>query len=153
PNMHIVFNVNGTCGPGATPSASASPSCAPSWSTGPSLPVVAAVRAVGIFFPANGRFYAMGGRSSDTAGNNFTHPFEYNPTTSTWATKAATYPDVTVNNMACGVLTVGGTPQIYCVGGSAGGGTTATARALSYNPVTDVITPLTTADNWPGNTP
>src|SRR5204862_5419235 len=101
PNMHIVFNVNGTCGPGATPSASASPSCAPSWSTGPSLPVVAAVRAVGIFFPANGRFYAMGGRSSDTAGNNFTHPFEYNPTTSTWATKVATYPDINVNNMAC----------------------------------------------------
>src|SRR5207237_361143 len=58
---------------------------------------------------------------------------------------------VTVNNMACGVLTVGGTPQIYCVGGSAGGGTTATARVFSYNPVTDVITTLTAADNWPGN--
>ena len=61
-------------------------------------------------------------------------------------------PDNKVNNMACGVLTVGGTPQIYCVGGSAAGGTTATARVFSYNPVTDTITTLTAADNWPGNT-
>ena len=75
--------------------------------------------APGNYFPANGRFYAIGGRSADTAGNDFTHPFEYNPATNTWATKAATYPDNQVNNMACGVLTVGGTPQIYCVGGSA----------------------------------
>jgi hypothetical protein len=65
--------------------------------------------------------------------------------------EAATFPDVNVNNMACGVLTVGGTPQIYCVGGSAGGGTTATARVFSYNPVSDVITPLTGADDWPGS--
>ena len=41
------------------------------------------VRAAGIFFPANGRFYTMGGRSADVAGNDFTHPFEYNPTTTT----------------------------------------------------------------------
>src|SRR5436190_17219814 len=53
--------------------------------------------------------------------------------------------------MACGVLTVSGTPQIYCVGGSAAAATTATARVFSYNPVTDVITTLTAADNWPGN--
>src|SRR5206468_8596306 len=39
---------------------------------------------------------------------------------------------------------------IYCVGGSAGGGTTATARVFSYNPVTDLITILPTADDWPG---
>jgi hypothetical protein len=106
---------------------------------------------VGNYFPANGRFYTMGGRSSDTAGNDLTHPFEYNPATNTWVTKAATFPDINVNNMACGVLTVGGTPQIYCVGGSAGGGTTATARVFSYNPVTDTITTLTAADNWPGD--
>ena len=30
----------------------------------------------------------------------------------------ATLPDNFMNNMACGVLTVSGTPQIYCVGGS-----------------------------------
>ena len=90
---------------------------------------------------------------SDTAGNNFTHPFEYDPATNTWTTKSATFPDINVNNMACGVLTVGVTPQIYCVGGSAGGGTTATARVFSYNPLTDTLTSLAGADDWPGNPP
>src|SRR4029077_6117947 len=55
------------------------------------------------------------------------------------------------NNMACGVLTVSGTPLIYCVGGSAGGQTTATARVYSYDPATDTQTVLTAADNWPGD--
>ena len=122
-----------------------------SWSSGPNLPNPA-VRAVGIYFPANGLFYVMGGRSADTAGSDFTRPFEYNPVTNTWATKVGTYPDNQVNNMACGVLTVGGTAQIYCVGGSAAAATTATSRVFSYNPVTDTVTPLTGADNWPGNT-
>ena len=30
---------------------------------------------------------------ADTAGSEFTHPFEYDPNTNTWTTKAATYPD------------------------------------------------------------
>ena len=120
------------------------------WSPGPDQPSVG-VRSVGVFFPANGKFYEMGGRSSDAAGSDFVHPFEYNPTTNTWATKAASYPDNQVNNMACGVLTVSGTPLIYCVGGSAATFTTATARVFFYNPVTDTITSLTSADNWPGD--
>src|SRR5262249_45986244 len=102
--------------------------------------------------PASGKFYAMGGRSSDVAGSDFTHPFEYTPSSNTWVTKAATYPDNTVNNMACGVLNLGGTPYIYCVGGSAGGQTTATARGFYYNPIAHAITTLTAPDNWPGNT-
>ena len=121
-----------------------------SWSAGPNLPNPV-VRAVGIYFPPNGLFYVMGGRSSDVAGEQPTHPFEYNPATNTWATKLGTYPDANVNNMACGVLTVAGTSQIFCVGGSAGGATTATARVFSYDPMTDVVTPLTVADNWPGS--
>jgi len=137
----------------ATATPTASPSCTPSqsWMPGASLsgPIV---RSPGNYFPANGRFYAMGGRSADTAGSDYTHPFEYNPGTNTWVTKAATYPDTAVNNMACGVLTVSGTPQIYCVGGSAAAATTATARVFSYNPVTDTITPLAAGDNWPGDT-
>jgi hypothetical protein len=55
------------------------------------------------------------------------------------------------NNMACGVLTVSGTPLIYCVGGNAAGATTATARVYSYDPATDTQTVLTAADNWPGD--
>ena len=72
---------------------------------------------------------------------------------STTHIKAATYPDNQVSNMACGVLTVGGTPYIYCVGGSAAGQTTATARVLFYDPVADTITSLSAGDNWPGNAP
>jgi len=51
--------------------------------------------------------------------------------------------------MACGVLTDGGTDYIYCVGGSAGGQTTATARVFRYNPVTDAIENLSSP--WPGD--
>jgi hypothetical protein len=130
--------------------AAGKPDSVDTWSTGPNLPGPL-VRAAGVFFPANGRFYAVGGRSSDVAGSDSTNPFEYNPTTNTWTTKAATFPDPGVNNMACGVLTVGGTPQIYCTGGNQAGGTTSNARVFSYNPVTDTISTLTAADNWPGD--
>src|SRR5437667_3425698 len=63
----------------------------------------------------------------------------------------STLPDNFMNNMACGVLAVAGTPQIYCVGGSFATGTTATARVFSYNPVTDTATTLAAGDNWPGD--
>jgi len=134
--------------PTATPTTTASPVCSPAgWSAGAPLPTPG-VRAAGVYFPANGRFYTMGGRASDTAGNEFTHPFEYNPATDTWTTKAATYPDNMVNNIACGVLTDAGTPYIYCVGGSVvSTPTAATGRVFRYNPVTDTITPV--AAPWP----
>src|SRR5437660_11464923 len=93
----------------------------------------------------------MGGRSADTAGSDFVHPFEYDPATNAWTTKGATYPDNQVNNMACGVMKVSGTPYIYCVGGSAAGQATATARVFLYDPLADTITSLTGADNWPGD--
>jgi Kelch motif len=124
-----------------------------SWHQGADLPSTG-VRMVGIYFPSdpqNRTFYAVGGRSSDLAGSEFTHPFEYDSGSDTWTTKMATYPDNQVNNMACGVLTVSGTPYIYCVGGSAAGQTTATARVFFYDPVADTITSLTAGDNWPGD--
>src|ERR1700682_2999693 len=130
--------------------AAGKPDSITTWTAGPSL-AGPLVRAVGVFFPANGHFYAVGGRSSDSPGSDSTNPFDYNPTTNTWTTATVTFPDNQMNNMACGVLTVGGTPQIYCVGGSAAGGTTAAARVFSYNPVANTITTLTAADNWPGN--
>src|SRR5438046_3660526 len=126
------------------------PGCTPGWSAGPSLPSVG-VRLVGVHFTGNGLFYGMGGRSSDLVGSDFTHPFEYNPGTNTWTTKAATYPDNQVNNMACGELFESGTHYIYCMGGSAGGQTTAIARVFRYNPVTDTIDTLTAGDNRPGD--
>src|ERR1700676_3678375 len=129
--------------------AAGKPDSVDTWSGGPSLPGPL-VRAVGVFFPANGHFYAVGGRSSDVAGSDSTNPFDYDPGTNTWTTATATFPDNHMNNMACGVLTVGGTPQIYCVGGSMAGGTDAAPRVFTYNPVTNTITTLPAGANWPG---
>ena len=135
------------CVLGMTGTVNVSGGCSPSgWSAGPNLPSVG-VRLVGVYFQANGKFYGMGGRSADTAGSDFTHPFEYDPSSNSWTTKSATYPDNQVNNMACGVLADTGTPYIYCVGGSAAGATTATGRVFRYDPVTDTITAV--AAPWP----
>lgn len=112
---------------------------AATWSSGPDLPTNL-VRATGVYFPANGRFYAMGGRTSDAFGSEMTTAYEYNPKTNTWTFKTAPLPDNQVCNMACGVLSVGRTPYIYCVGGATGGGAmTATNRVFRYNPATDTI--------------
>ena len=59
-----------------TPTVTPTPPC--SWSGGPDMPSVA-VRSVGDYFPANGKFYAMGGRSSDVAGSDFTAPIPVRP--------------------------------------------------------------------------
>ena len=138
-----------------TPTPTASPSATPTatpaactWSAGPDMPTPL-VRAVGVSFPANGNFYTMGGRTSDTAGSDFQHALQFSPGSNSWTQRPSTFPDNQMNNMACGVLTVSGTPQIYCVGGSAAGQTTATGRVFAYNPVTDTPTTLT-GDDWPG---
>jgi plastocyanin/N-acetylneuraminic acid mutarotase len=133
--MTGVVNVSGGCSP-------------PDWSAGPDLSSTG-VRFVGVYFQPNGKFYLMGGRSMDGVGNDFVHPFEYDPGTNAWTTKGASYPDNQVNNMACGVLTDAGTPYIYCVGGSAGGQTTAINRVFRYNPVTDSISAVNAP--WPGD--
>ena len=154
---------------GATPTPTPTPTCGSMF--GQQLPSIG-TRLVGVFystifnhsrtpspmdFPVvptptppfpTGKFFAMGGRSSDTAGSDFIHPFEYTPLLNSWTTKSATYPDNQVNNMACGVLNVNGADYIYCVGGSAAGGTTATDRVFRYDPVTDTI--VTIGAPWPG---
>jgi len=139
------------CAFGMTGAVNVSGGCTPSgWSAGPTMPTML-VRAVGVYFPADGNFYTMGGRTADTAGSDFQHVLRYSPTSNTWTQMGVTLPDNTMNNMACGVLAVAGTPYIYCVGGSAAGQTTATARVFFYDPVADNATTLTGADNWPGN--
>jgi hypothetical protein len=117
-----------------------------SWAAGPSMPTVG-TRMVGVFFPGNGKFYAMGGRSSDSPGSEFTHPYEYDPGSNSWSIKSATYPDNHVNNMACSILNQGGTDYIYCVGGSEVATQTATGRVFRYDPITDTIS--TVPANWP----
>src|SRR5438128_11538708 len=136
------------CVIGMTGVVNVSGGCAPSgWSAGGNLPF-AGVRFVGVYFQANGKFYAMGGRASDAADSEFTHPFEYDPATNMWTIKSASYPDTHVNNMACGVLADAGTPYIYCVGGSQVTVTGTFDRVFRYDPVTDVISPV--AAPWPG---
>jgi len=138
----------------AFPSTASAQACNPysaqgTWVVKTAVPTVI-TRAWGVFFPGNGNFYAMGGRTSDTAGSDLVNPREYNPTTNTWATKAAAYPNLQVCNMVGGVVTMGGASVIVTVGGSAAGGTTATSDTRTYNPVTDTLTVLA-SDPWPGN--
>jgi Kelch motif len=140
---------------GSAPSLNENPTvlCTPGWSAGPDLPSTG-VRMVGVSDPVGakfGFFYAMGGRSMDGVGNDFIHPFRYEPESNNWATVSATYPDNQVSNMACGDLLVGTSRFIYCVGGSAGWQTTATARVFRYDWNSNTITTLTAADNWPGD--
>ncbi len=136
----------------ATASATQTPcGTAAGWTAGPNFPQVGVVRSTSAYYPANGRFYTLGGRTSDTAGSDLQNPAEYNPSTNTWTTKAAAFPDNQVNNMAGGVITIGGVDFIVAVGGSAAGATTASAAVRLYNPVADVLTALPTTENWPGN--
>src|SRR5207247_9841842 len=93
------FNFQGG-GASPTPTPTATPSSC-SWSAGSDLPQAGA-RFVGVFFPANGKFYVMGGR--DVNDVEFTNPFEYDPMANTWTTKSASYPDAFTNNMPCSVL-------------------------------------------------
>ena len=138
------------CVIGMTGVVNVSGGCAPSgWSAGPDMPTVL-VRAVGVYFQPDGNFYTMGGRTSDTPGSDFQHVLQYNPTSNSWTQMASTLPDNQMNNMACGVLSVSGTPSIYCVGGSAAGQTTATARVFTYDPATDTPA-LLGSDDWPGD--
>src|SRR5262249_23052210 len=138
-------------GPGAspTPTPTATPSSC-SWSAGPSMPTVL-VRAVGVYFSADGNFYSVGGRTSDTAGSDFQHVLRYSPGTNSWTQMGVTLPDNTMNNMACGVLSLGGTPYIYCVGGLGAGQASATTRVVYLQPATRPASTLTGADNWPGD--
>ena len=101
------------CPIGMTGLVNVSGGCAPSgWSAGPALPnpPMVLIRAVGVFFEADGNFYTMGGRTSDAAGSDFQHVLQYNPTSNSWTQRGVTLTDNQMNNMACGVLAVAGTP-------------------------------------------
>jgi hypothetical protein len=120
------------------------------WTSETAFPLAGVVRAWGIFFPANGKFYVLGGRQSDAAGSEILHPREYYPLGQTWAAKFTAFPDNQVSNMVGGVLKVNGTDYIVLVGGAAAGATTASSAVLVFDPVADTGTALA-ADPWPGN--
>ena len=132
-----------------TPTPTATPSSC-SWAGAPDLPSPD-TRSVGVFFPANGKFYVMGGRDANNV--ELPNPFEFDPVTHTWTTKSAMYPDgasLFTNNMACGVLNDSGTDFIYCAGGSNFATQTTSGRVFRYDPIADVIT-LITPDYPPGD--
>jgi hypothetical protein len=120
-----------------------------SWAARAPFPLAASVRGWGTYFPDNGRFYVMGGRTSDGLNSDLLNPREYDPIGNVWATKAASFADGQVNNMVGGVLNVGGSNRIVVVGGSAATFTTSTADVRHYDPIGDVMTTITT-DPWPG---
>jgi hypothetical protein len=122
--------------------------CTPpgAWTTRADFPSTI-VRAWGQYF--DGKFYAVGGRFDDVAGDDFIQVNIYDPATDTWSASNSTFVDGQVNNMVGGVLDFGGTQYIVVVGGSAAGAATATADVRQYDPVGDSIVVLT-ADPWPG---
>ena len=122
--------------PTATATATGTPAAC-NWGNGPDLPSTD-TRSVGVFFPANGKFYVMGGRDLNNV--EVTNPFEYDPSSNSWTTKSAIYPDAFTNNMACGVLNDSGTDYIYCAGGSNFAANAAGGRVFRYDPVADSIT-------------
>ena len=124
--------------------------CTPpgAWAAAADFPDVI-VRSWGAFFPPNGKFYALGGRDSDTAGSDLQTVSEYDPALDAWTQKAAAFADNQVNNMVGGVLDFAGTSYIVVLGGSAAGATTTTAEVRQYDPVADVMTILAD-DPWPG---
>ena len=138
------FDFVGGGGQSPTPTPTATPSSC-SWAAGPDLPSPD-TRSVGVFFPANGKFYVMGGRDANNV--ELTNPFEYDPATNSWTTKSATYPDTFTNNMACSVPNDSGTDYIYCAAGSNFVSQTGTGRVFRYDPITDSITTVVGGD-WP----
>ncbi len=108
-------------------------------------------RAWGAFFPADGKFYLMGGRPDDGGGTDFIQVHIYDPATDTWSESNATFADAQNNNMVGGVLDFAGTPLIVVVGGSAALATTSSSDVKTYDPAGDSLQVLTD-DPWPGNT-
>jgi N-acetylneuraminic acid mutarotase len=143
PLVLVCFGLSTAPTASPTPTATATPAAC-SWAPGPSMPSPG-VRFAGVYFPSNGKFYAIGGR--DLNNFEFTNPFEYDPGSNSWTTKSAAYPDSHVSNIACAVLNDNGTDYIYCVGGSEFATFTTTARVFRYDPVADSI--RTIPSGWP----
>ena len=86
-----------------TPTPTATPaSC--SWAAGPSMPS-AGTRLVGVFFPANGKFYAMGGRDVHITGASSLIRLSTIRSANSWTTKSATYPDAVRTTWLAAYLT------------------------------------------------
>ncbi len=134
--MSGVVNVSGGCAPSG-------------WSAGPDMPT-RVVRAVGVYFQADGNFYTVGGRTSDAAGADFQHVLQYNPSFQQLDSDGidiARQPDEQhglwrASCLRHSVDLLRG--RLRCRQ------TTATARVFTYNPATDTYQP-SGSDDWPGD--
>jgi Kelch motif len=134
-----------------TPTPTASPSCTPSsgaWTDRATIPAAPGlIRADGVYWPANGLAYVLGGRTSDTAGSFNQVIYTYNATTNTWAQASTMLTDMDTSNLATVMLNGPAGPRIYAVGGAiAGAGVTPSDIVRIYDPATGT---LTTGTPWP----
>ena len=97
------FNFAGG-GQSPTPTPTATPPASCSWAAGPDMPS-AGTRLAGVFFPANGKFYAMGGRSPIQQAASSLIRLNTILVTNSWTTKSATYPDTHVTTWPAVCLT------------------------------------------------
>ncbi|MEO5952879.1 MAG: exo-alpha-sialidase, partial [Chloroflexia bacterium] len=86
----------------ATNTVGATPTCVAgvgAWTAGADLPTTL-TRAYGAYFPTNGKFYTLGGRTGDGDPNLAQrNPLEYNPGTNTWTQKTAVFSDLQTSNV------------------------------------------------------
>jgi hypothetical protein len=108
------------------------------------------LRAAGVWYPPNERFYVLGGRKSDGSGDEIINPHEYDPTTNTWVTKTAEFEDNRVHTLVAGVLDGPSGLRIYTVGGGAAGEPGMSDAVRIYDPIADTLSVLT-SDPWPGS--
>jgi hypothetical protein len=143
-----------TSTPGApTATATCSPSAA-GWSSIASIIASPGLtRAGGTYFPANGKIYVIGGRTTDSPDQGSQTIYSYNPASDTWATAATALTDTKVSNLVVALLTGPSGPRIYAVGGSYPSGSMdllPTNIVRVYDPVGGS---LVQADNWPQTSP
>jgi len=93
----------------ATAAEAAPQGCAPPGAWATRTPYTNTIsRAWGAFYPPDGKFYLMGGRPDDVAGDDFIQVHIYDPVADSWAESNATFTDNQNNNMVGGVLDFGG---------------------------------------------
>lgn len=132
--------------PSPTPTATAT--CLPSqkgWIEKTDLPRPNS-RSAGVYFPPNGKFYLLGGRRTEDAGNAQRFPYEYDIAADSWTAMSALFSDQRTSDVVGGVVTMNGTPVIVLVGGTVAGNSTSTGETRLYNPATDTMTWL--PDSW-----
>ena len=94
PSIPTATPTAGNATPTGTPTATptATPSCTPGWSAGATPPECRGALGWRLFPGQRGSFMPWAGGAPTWPGSEFMHPFEYDPGTNTWTTKAPLTP-------------------------------------------------------------